>query len=264
MEDAGLRQHNRQSPSFTLIELLVVIAIIAVLAALLLPSLRSAKTVAMKAQCVGQMRQIGMGLSIYAGDNDSHLPRVESRANPSTCQTAPFNYGLSGYGYLVAGNYLGSHLILYCPDVTLVSGWGPADIASWERIRRDCKNNLPQYCATTPLPTDDRVDYGLGWWDGAPTLSQFVSGNGFGRAAGGRRTIYWTSDDYACFAYYYVKISHEYGRYMNMGRYDGSVQTILNWQNAQPKSGNYGYYYPYNDRPGWGFWRYFGTGLGMP
>jgi len=262
-----MRQHTRQPTPFTLVELLVVIAIIAILAALLLPALRNAKVLAMNVSCKGQMRQISMGLVAYASDNDTRLPYIASYANPSTCQTAPFNRGLSGFGYLVAGNYLGSHLILYCPDVRLVSGWGAGGVDSWERIRLDCRKYLPQYCAITPVPVDDRVDYALGWWDegwGAPTLAQFENGRGFGRDTGGRRAIYWSACDYACFAYYYVKISHDNGRYMNMGRIDGGVETILNWQNVQPKSGNYGYYWPFNDRPGWGFWRYFGVGLGMP
>jgi prepilin-type N-terminal cleavage/methylation domain-containing protein/prepilin-type processing-associated H-X9-DG protein len=62
------------SRGFTLIELLVVIAIIAVLIALLLPAVQAAREAARRAQCVNNMKQIGLGLHNYHQTNNSFPP----------------------------------------------------------------------------------------------------------------------------------------------------------------------------------------------
>ena len=59
---------------FTLIEPLVVIAIIAVLIALLLPAVQAAREAARRAQCVNNMKQIGLGLHNYHSTNDCFPP----------------------------------------------------------------------------------------------------------------------------------------------------------------------------------------------
>jgi prepilin-type N-terminal cleavage/methylation domain-containing protein/prepilin-type processing-associated H-X9-DG protein len=66
------RQRGR---GFTLIELLVVIAIIAILAALLLPALGKAKQKAWSASCNSNLRQIALGLTLFADDNDDSYPK---------------------------------------------------------------------------------------------------------------------------------------------------------------------------------------------
>jgi len=69
---------------FTLIELLVVIAIIAVLAAILFPVFAQAREKARQTTCASNMRQMGLGVLMYAQDFDERLPLAATAPTPTT------------------------------------------------------------------------------------------------------------------------------------------------------------------------------------
>jgi|SRR5579872_1926738 len=75
MKDWNCRgRHAGRPRAFTLIELLVVIAIIAILAAILFPVFAQAREKAGTASCQSNLRQIGMGVQMYAQDFDETMP----------------------------------------------------------------------------------------------------------------------------------------------------------------------------------------------
>ena len=70
---------GKHGDKFTMIELLIVISILAILCSLLLPALSSAREKAREIGCVGNLKQLGLVLASYAGDNNERYPYEEGR-----------------------------------------------------------------------------------------------------------------------------------------------------------------------------------------
>ena len=95
MKRPRLNPDCRAEPAFTLIELLVVAAIIDILAAMLLPALVRAKGSAQRADCVSNLRELGLGMELYLGDNGG---RFFSKCAPATAAGQQW-----WFGWLAAG-----------------------------------------------------------------------------------------------------------------------------------------------------------------
>ncbi len=142
------RPGTRRHAAFTLIELLVVIAIIALLMSILMPALQRVKKQARGVACQSNLKQMGLAVSMYTGDNDgyfhqeagsdprhswvpamrpyySHEPKI--RACPSTTKfysdgvTGPF----VGWGVYGTGN------IPTVPDFAIKGDYGSFGLNAW-------------------------------------------------------------------------------------------------------------------------------------
>jgi prepilin-type N-terminal cleavage/methylation domain-containing protein len=125
----------KTNKGFTLVELLVVISIIALLLALLMPALSKSKAKATQITCLTQLKQIGLAMTMYAGDNRDLFPgpavtgsfgyrAAPGYKDPTDPRGLPEKYGLAAvlgksdyYGKSPQGAYLdGQSKVWVCPS----------------------------------------------------------------------------------------------------------------------------------------------------
>ncbi len=109
---------KRLRGGFTLVELLVVIGIIALLLSILMPSLRKARSVAMRVKCAHNLKQINLAVNFYLNENDNFFPCAEDPVS-----TAPAYWLWMGRGWrFLVEPYIGGNIdannpsVLFCPQ----------------------------------------------------------------------------------------------------------------------------------------------------
>jgi prepilin-type processing-associated H-X9-DG protein len=135
-----------------LIELLVVIAIIAILAGLLLPALSKAKAKAVNIKCLSNLKQVMLGINLFASDYDDHLPyNIDTATGQPNGQTLSLDARSSWADAYPTRPELAFHISPY-----LVNGKTLVSQGTSESIVMVCPAFIknPQYVQNAPNAAD--------------------------------------------------------------------------------------------------------------
>jgi len=152
----------RKAKGFTLIELLVVIAIIAILAAILLPALARARESARRASCQNNLKQWGIILKMFAGENKDKYPLASQDHTGGNGTTTPaFAVGPAGARmavyvgwWQVYPEYLTDMTIGQCPSAGRTTLYSQTDWSSARNTMGGCDPAIVAY-ATANAETDN-------------------------------------------------------------------------------------------------------------